>query len=157
MVQEMKGTVPAEEKQADAMDKISTLLERALPRDVKEFVDKYVANMESQFVDQVAAVSESGKDEVAVLDISTATLSTTDAIPGFIEEEMPGVVTKEGLPKVKRWKLVVNHIPVTDPVYAVATGVPLEEYVAEAAKKSKGMLDGHSEVASVMLRTGETT
>lgn len=131
-----------------------------LPEGVQERAAKQAEEFESPYIEP--------EGMVMVLDISTGALAHIDGWPGMYDvqfgDEMlkdTGLreqreVTKQGLVKRYRFKVVINMIPTTEYKYDFNI-VPLKEWEEHAKSKGgSGMTDAQT-AGAYMLRAGGAT
>jgi len=125
---------------------MENLIKMAVPVSIAEQVQKMIDEHETNYIEH--------EDEIAVLNISTASLQKNDCIPGYIDVPCtPTRFTKGGLRVKDRYPVKINFVPSGQEIYnwAIITRGEWDE----AQKSREGeMLTNEQMVAAQMLRTG---
>lgn len=143
-MQEKKGTAVKEEKKEEVT--LEKILSMAIPPALKERLKQLREEHEENY--------RLHEDKVAVCNVSTASLSEIDGIPGWYDvNTMPAEFTKQGLLIVDRYEVKINMVPTGDRVYNYGIVDRTEWEKGTAAETGLG-LSTEQIVAANMLRQG---
>jgi hypothetical protein len=127
-------------------DVLKALAEQAIPSNTKNILEK----LNNEFVSPYLEV----EDKIAILEVSTADLAYCDGWPGYIERDIPGQFTPQGLQIRARYPLAIHYVPDMNTRHSLT--ILSKENWAKIQKPQSVGIPNQSMLAALTLRAGDS-